>query len=805
MLGGVTHDISIMDSSIELGLMLDRDQYGRLAYKEKEMDPFSFMQAAGYLDETSQNPQAMYPLAFQKSWVGGFGQPFMKGDEPRRYLASYGVDASEDGILKMGPDWTAITAPTLTASPTLANGNLETWTTSTNAGTWTETTSGSGAVTKEATYIHGGTYSAKLDSVVAAGTNEARISQSLTWNNIYRSKRFSASAWYYLPTAPGGAVIRRFRLYDGKTYTDLDMSVLQVQTRVVINKTLASDATELTVIAEVDSNNVSIQAAYVDDITFTGYALTGGNCYAEYNGLQYMSFGDCLYKANSATTPTAWTYVAQFGSVITCLYPASVSGTSYLFIMIGPDQNGWYYDGTTATQMTDAGGTDARGSFITAATTTFYISGPPTTVFTTIESVLRTNTTPLAGAWSTDISCGLTNINNTGLKTVNNVIYIAKENSLWKVNSTGTTDMLIDYTISYASTSGKNMFGWNNNVYIPCGVNALLEYIPGDGTYSNISPAAIAFSTTQAKIATASAVLSGIQTDFDGRIMAIAGDDSWLWVIQDNGTVNNLFKGQYANIDGTGWHWHPVANTTMADVNCMAVSSLTTTPANPVIWVGAGTTNGYYNPGAYETSDPTYTIPCLITPYYTGGVWRMMKELYTVILGLESITANVYVTLQYRFYGTTAWSTPVLIYDGEDGEVSNGQDSNFMPKNSFGTAIQFRLNFVSNASTATPKITRINGEGIIKSAEVSVIECTVMLQDNQLMRTGARDTMPASRKKSGLNTIRASNWPVTFYDIEGTTLNVDLMTREDASAPERRLIGNNRYTKSLLLKKVVLS
>ena len=99
----------------------------------------------------------------------------------------------------------------------------------------------------------------------------------------------------------------------------------------------------------------------------------------------------------------------------------------------------------------------------------------------------------------------------------------------------------------------------------------------------------------------------------------------------------------------------------------------------------------------------------------------------------------------------------------------------------------------------------INGEGIVKPSEVSVIECTVLLQDYGLTRTGTRDTMPASRKRTGLNTIRASNWPVSFYDILGTNYTVDLVTREDAAAPQVNLIGSPVFRKNLLLKKVVLS
>jgi hypothetical protein len=704
----------------------------------------------------------------------------MKSDEPRRYFASYGVDASEDGVLKLGPAWTAITAPTLTASPTLADGALENWTTTTNLTSWTEALVGTGLIYKSSVFskpVHGGTYSAQL--YAPNGGDEARISQSMTWNAVYQSKRFSLSAWCYGVTQ---ATVdkTRIRLYDGQTYTSASITTNGSWIRIAVNKTLASNASELTVIVECLHNAVNSTEMIVDDIVLEGYSLSGGNCYAEYDGLQYMSFGDCLYKANSATAPTSWTYVDQYGSIITGLCPAQVSGTSYLFVMIGSNQNGWYYDGAVipaaSTQMTDGGGTDAAGDFMVVATTTFYIAGRPTGVVTGGKCVLRTNTAPLAGAWSADVSVGATTSDITGLTTVNNVVYIAKEDSLWKVNSSGTTDMLIDYRLLSSSTSGIGVTGWNGKVYIPVGVNSLLEYDPDNGTYSNISPAATASSVTQAQIASAGAILSAIQTDFDGRIMAVTSGNEYLWVLQDNGSVNNLFKGQYANIDSVGWHWHPVGNTTMADVNCMAMSILT---GAPIIWAAHGTGNpGYYNLATYTTSDPTYTYPMIITPFYTGGVWRMMKALYSIILGLESITATVYVTLQYRFYGTSAWSTPALTFDGASGTVTNGQDSNFMPTNSYGTAIQFRLNFISGSASSTPKVTRITGEGVIRPTEVTLYDFVARLVDDQLQNNGVRDGVLASRKLTALDNARANNWPVTFYDIDGNTRTVDILSRE---------------------------
>jgi len=800
-LGGVTHDISVSDGSTDIGYMLLRDKYGRPVYTEKEMSPLNFMQAAGYVDESSQNPQSLYPLAFQKSWVGGFGQSAMDSREPRRYLAAYGVDASEPGVMKLGPDWIAVNWSGTATIPTLTDGGLETWTSASNLTNWTEVDTGNGSIAQESTTVRTGTYSAKLtsDSLVA---DYVEINQTLSgWLNDFRSKRFRATCWVYQDTASK----LRLSIYDGVGTTNATIATTGAWTQLHCVRELDAAATELTIKIR-QLGTPATQIAYVDDVSISGYTESDANCYAEYDGLHYMSVGDILVKGNSATSPTGWTYVANFGAAITDLYVGTVSGTSYLFIMIGSGNlsadNGWYYDGTTVTQMTDGGGTDASGDYMTAAGTTLYIAGRPTGVTTGAKHVIRTNTAPLAGAWSADTVVGDTNTNITGLVTVNGVVYIAKEDSLWKVNSDGTVTMVVDYRYLYASTSGVGVTGWNNKVYVPCGTNSLIEYDPDSGTYASISPADTIAGFDQAQIALSHAMLSSIQADFDGRIMAVAGGADFLWILQDNGSVNNLFKGRYSNIDSVGWHWHPVANTTMADVNAMAVSSLS---GSLKIWVAHGTGNpGYYDLTKYETSDPTYTNPCLLTPYYTGGVWRMMKALYSIILGLESITATVYITLQYRFYGTAAWSS-ALTFDGAAGTVSNGQDQNYMPADSFGTAIQFRINFISNSSSSTPKVTRINGEGVIKPSEVSTIQCSVLLTDSMVMRNGAMDTMPASTKRTALNTIRALNWPTTMYDIVGTSHNVDMILKEQNVAPIVKRVGNPEYIYDLILKKVTLA
>jgi hypothetical protein len=60
----------------------------------------------------------------------------------------------------------------------LTNGNVETWASATDAGTWGEYKTGTSSVNREATGPHGGTYCARLDS--GAGPNVALLYQSVT-------------------------------------------------------------------------------------------------------------------------------------------------------------------------------------------------------------------------------------------------------------------------------------------------------------------------------------------------------------------------------------------------------------------------------------------------------------------------------------------------------------------------------------------------------------------------------------------------------------------------------------------------
>jgi len=73
----------------------------------------------------------------------------------------------------------------------LTNGNMESWASATNLNSWTETIVGSSTVNREATKIHGGTYSCRLD--IDVDENDAQISQTFT---LVAGNRYLVTIWY---------------------------------------------------------------------------------------------------------------------------------------------------------------------------------------------------------------------------------------------------------------------------------------------------------------------------------------------------------------------------------------------------------------------------------------------------------------------------------------------------------------------------------------------------------------------------------------------------------------------------------
>jgi hypothetical protein len=769
--------------TVEIPFMLARDKYGKLIYEETMAKPLTALQNSG-LSEDALNPDLNYAVGYQYSWIGGFGEYFYSPERPRRYLSSYGMDLSVEGAARLGPKWNSLAWPTSTAI-TLTDGALEDWATAQNLTSWTETTLGTSYCDRmtAAPAPHGGTYHAFLNGQDLA-TAYVQIAQSVSWSNDYRNHYVTASCYAY---ATNG--LCTISIYDGVGTTSTTMSAGAAWTAQTVTRQLASNATELTISIKALYNDANPGRAYIDDVALA-YATntTADTHYAEYGGYQYKSKGKYLYKTDSATAPTAWTFVYEFSVDITDLYSAQVLGTSYLFICLGGSNATQSYNGTTFAVL---GGDYDDGSYITsvggAATDTYWKAETP--------NILRSNTfsTGLNKNWSTATYIGGTDNDVTDLLTLGSTLYIIKEDGIYTILSDGTIDYVApDLKDFRCDGAGKNSCVKDGKVYVPMGT-ALIEYDPDAGTWQNISPSATVSQTNASQ--SNETLMYAAQEDFDGKIFAVTSLGNYLYCLQDNGTTNNLFKGINANIDGhTGWAWHPIAVTTMGDCTSLAASNLS---GADWIWAGQGTGN----PGYYDTTHYAST-GYFVTPWFTGGVRHIQKSIYDVVCALTNVSAaHYYGTVYFQFYGDADWNATTLALNTT---TVTGEISNYMPTNSYGRAVRFKILFQTDDADYSPKLNYIKANGKIRNTEIPVIQCSVVASDNGLLRTGVRDGIKAARKKTALDNAVASNWPVTFYNPIGTAMTIDMISRTQTGLTLNYQNAPS-YTFDLVMQKVTVS
>jgi hypothetical protein len=595
---------------------------------------------------------------------------------------------------------------------------------------------------------------------------------------------------YEVSAGSTGTQMISLGIYDGVSALQETISSGAMDAWKLMTKTFTLNvaATELTV--KIRCGRVTAYGTvYIDSVAWVAGSSTK-QCYAEYGGLQYMSSGGTLYVSNSATAPTTWTFVTSFSEDIVSMYTGQVSGTTYLFLCFGGSYPARYYNGTTFTIF---GGDYDNGSYLVsvggAATDTYWKAETP--------NILRSNTfsTGLNKNWSTATYIGGTDRNITDLLVVGTTLYVIKEDGIYTILSDGTIDYVApDLKDYYKSGSGQHSCVKDGKIYVPMGNNALIEYDPDAGTWQNVSPA-VTVSTANAS-QTNETLMYAAQDDFDGQIFAVTSFGDYLYCIQDCGSTNNLFKGIHASIDGhTGWAWHPVASTTQSDATSLAASNLS---GYEWIWQGNGTGNpGYYDTTHYASSG------YFITPWYTGGVRHIQKAIYDVVAGVENVSASHYYgSVAFQFYGDSTWNATTLALNTT---TTVGEISSYMPANSYGRAIRFKVTFQTDDADYSPKLNYLKANGKIRNIEIPVIQCTLICKDNGITRTGVRDGMTAASKKTALDNALASNWPVTFYNFTGTAYTVDMISRVQAAAPQLNYQTAPSYAFECVFQKVTLS
>jgi hypothetical protein len=119
--------------------------------------------------------------------------------------------------------------------------------------------------------------------------------------------------------------------------------------------------------------------------------------------------------------------------------------------------------------------------------------------------------------------------------------------------------------------------------------------------------------------------------------------------------------------------------------------------------------------------------------------------------------------------------------------------------------IQFKFEFTVDDTSTSPRLLSYDCRGIWYPTRRNIIQCTVLCADDLVLKDGTVDTQTAATIKAAIEGARDdATWPVTFYDIDGSTVYVKVLSARYRMADVTKE-RNKEHVWDLTLMKVALS
>ena len=765
------HDIGLTVGSTTTGFMLRKGtnvlpQYH--IFDDEYLAQQFFTGEPGYANMPPEKELAIR----QDDWRSGLALEIYDQEDTRRYHKST-MDLRKRGQAIAGVKSTTVTKPTgIASAATLTNKDMEldaNWTSG-----W-----------RSSAFAHGGTW-----SWLVAGSGSDTYQDAATWDNSWRSLPFSVACWVYNNGVGSGSC--RIGINDGISTTWSTTAPLSGSwIKLSVTKTLAGTATRLRVLL---SNLDATESAYFDDAEIGSPVDGVAVRFINFNSALYMASGTILSKLNGAGT--AFTTVMGLPATITALETFTVSNADYLFIAIGLSGAYWYM--TTAEAFTSSNATVFKFKYfrkVNAASPTMWGSDSANTIRSTVN--------PLNGgtAWSGQTIVDAVYEAITGLHTDSGSLYISKQDTMYYLDSTGAVqnDFAPELTtITRSADNGKNTISWLSKLYMPWG-RALLENNAGTNTWRNPSDAIVNAS------------------EYSGQIFALAGDETYLYLIVDNSTKIEVLVAREEVLDNqVVWVFHCINETTLTGCETVFISTV----YQKRLWIASTSSSDsiYYIPLPLsyadlpsDTNRDFLTATTFETPWLHGNFRSTMKAFPKLELTMgHTYNADIYFTVKYKKLGDSSW-TSIGNYTGsatsmtETKYLPDDASSNH-PKSSM---MKLQFTAVTDDTTITPILLNYTLTAILFPTRRDIIACKVYCANEIQLKDGTLDKASYETIVAQLDAAKASTWFLTLYDLDGTSINVKLLPLPN-DVPWVSVIGNERDRKfekefNLLMMKVPLA
>jgi len=773
-------------------------------------------------------------ITTMKDWRKGFQQYLL--EDAYKYYDSENCDARLKGQVTLPPKrLSAISFGTAPTAVSITDAGIELWTGDIpNEWTRTGTTT---AIEDETGVTHGGSHSCHFD-----GGNTCGIYQSLSsYNANYKTHTYKFSVWMYPHSSPS---VAKFTVDDGDTTSDASATGNDAWEQVSVWHTVSSSATKLqltidytggvgdylyaddfTCDIEPEFGAVTKTIEIGDDIVVSMgnvlWNIASGSAVAlytfPYDITDLCVFEDRLYIAqgwsaaywytSDLITFTESTLTGEIAANVTATRSAyaadataidvvdsSVFSAAGVFATWGDEiiEVDAIVDGDTITairaQLGSTAAAHATGTDITELSATagakhmanvggsqFWISDS--------NSTMRVSGNPINSgtAFSTAYQIGSDDHDITGLVNHADMVFCRKEDDLYYLSGSDVWSLL-DLKTEASTTYTYPVYTWGGNLYIPSGVNSLYEYNIGTGVATVISPTRYAIG----------------DADYDGDIIAMAGDETYLYCAIDNGDDIKILSGRWETVAGsTDWYWHPLY--TLADHNDITFMAVSALSGSKRLYVGTDTyTDGvqpYFLSVSYtepytETGYECEASGIFYTPWLDGGFPTEEKYWDDVDITTICCTDKTSAQLSYRVKGgewVALTTCTTSAYDG--GYPDETTDNRTIGVSS--ERIQFKLVMAAAVDEYTPILLGQGGgisvRGRLQSDRTRQINAQLLIADRINERTRTTLARTVSTDLTNLRAYYTANDKETIVAPDDTEYNVTFdreSYREDAAYDE---------------------
>ena len=596
------------------------------------------------------------------------------------------------------------------------------------------------------------------------------VTTSAAFSSSWQGKTFTFGCWVYTAAASTA----RIGINDGNDTTWSSYHTGN-STWQFLCVTKQLDAT-LSDTIRVNLASATANAAYFDDCVLGNPKIGLIRAATDFGDDHIIGYGQILVKIQNIDGAT---------SIIGCL-PADITALEpftdgYLYIGVGGTTLYWRMDSDYALTQSDE--TDGMADFFQTVDSTLWKAVKPREIKTASE--------PEGAGWTSEDNVGSTAENITDLVEESGQIFVMKEDMPYYFDTLKVVHRLIpDLKSLQSPTSGQNTDVHLAKLYIPCGVQGLIEYESEASTWR--SPAR--YCTNAA--------------EYSGRVMAVTHDEEWLFIVTDYGSKVELIAGREEEVDNnTRWVWHPIGELTLSGCQYAWVSTV----YRKRLYISStdSSEGAYYYPlpvtyGDID-GDTNYTFQSdgyFITPKHHANFKADNKAFIKLTLTMSNVDVSNYFEAYYMLQGQSVWtkigdfqtvptSTKYIPVDAYDSEPT-------------GVMIQFKFVCKITDTTSTPKLLGYDCRGIWYPIKRRIISCQVRVADNLLRKDGQTDDQTADEIREALDDANTASFPVTFYDPWGSETNVKFLTATSQLLQIEKE-RNPEAIYELVLEKVALS